>query len=355
MLRQRLRNGARARRSSSRTSTPGSRCLSRSPRSCSGICRASRGSVIASVGHRVSEPEVKFVFLVLFLLGGLAQVAKSEAVLPAYLVGLVIAGRVRARQGAASIACARSRSRSSRRSISSRRGCSCRRRPWWRHGADRRLPRGRRWVAKYLGIRPVTRVFRFDTRGRQYTTLLMSTGLTFGTISALFGLTNHIISQRQYTMLVTAVIGSAVVPTLIAQRFFAPEPLPQTLTALKTVPIIEEASKLPDPGCRSSTSSLALNCSAEPRSTRRAAENCRDFGGGGAEVGVSTNSPRNPLREPPRPPAAPRCGYSVLRASACSAAPRCGYSTPIVSPTPASATGTRVPGSPRAAPAPRTA
>ncbi|HTD60313.1 MAG TPA: cation:proton antiporter, partial [Gemmatimonadaceae bacterium] len=48
--------------------------------------------VIRSGGKRVSEPEVKFMFLVLFLLGGLAQVAKSEAVLPAYLVGLVIAG-----------------------------------------------------------------------------------------------------------------------------------------------------------------------------------------------------------------------------------------------------------------------
>ena len=55
-----------------------------------------------------------------------------------------------------------------------------------------------------------------------YTTLLMSTGLTFGTISALFGLTNHIIDQSQYTILVTAVIGSAVVPTLIAQRWFQP-------------------------------------------------------------------------------------------------------------------------------------
>jgi hypothetical protein len=50
----------------------------------------------------------------------------------------------------------------------------------------------------------------------------MSTGLTFGTISALFGLTNHIINQSQYTILVTAVIGSAVVPTLIAQRWFMP-------------------------------------------------------------------------------------------------------------------------------------
>jgi hypothetical protein len=55
-----------------------------------------------------------------------------------------------------------------------------------------------------------------------YTTLLMSTGLTFGTISALYGLTNHIIDQQQYTVLVTAVITSAVVPTLIAQTWFEP-------------------------------------------------------------------------------------------------------------------------------------
>lgn len=59
----------------------------------------------------------------------------------------------------------------------------------------------------------------------------MSTGLTFGSISALFGLTNRIIDQRQYTILVTAVIGSAVVPTLIAQRWFQPELEPARLGA----------------------------------------------------------------------------------------------------------------------------
>jgi hypothetical protein len=62
---------------------------------------------------------------------------------------------------------------------------------------------------------------RFDPREGMYTTLLMSTGLTFGSISALFGLTNHIIDERQYTIL-TAVIGSAVVPTIIAERWFQP-------------------------------------------------------------------------------------------------------------------------------------
>ena len=77
-------------------------------------------------------------------------------------------------------------------------------------------------VTKFVGIWPLTRVFRFERREGMYTTLMMSTGLTFGTISALFGLTNGIINQDQYTVLVTAVIGSAVVPTLIAQKWFQP-------------------------------------------------------------------------------------------------------------------------------------
>jgi hypothetical protein len=51
----------------------------------------------------------------------------------------------------------------------------------------------------------------------------MSTGLTFGTISALFGLNNKIINQSQYTILVTVVILSAVIPTIIAQKFFQPK------------------------------------------------------------------------------------------------------------------------------------
>ena len=82
-------------------------------------------------------------------------------------------------------------------------------------------------AAKFVGILPLTQFFAFGKRNGMYTTMMMSTGLTFGSISALFGLTNHIIDQTQYTILVTAVIGSAVVPTLIAQLWFQPhfEPL----------------------------------------------------------------------------------------------------------------------------------
>jgi Kef-type K+ transport system membrane component KefB len=77
-------------------------------------------------------------------------------------------------------------------------------------------------ITKFIGIWPLSRVFYLRSREANYTALLMSTGLTFGTISALFGLQNQIISQDQYSVLVTVVILSAFVPTLIAQKFFQP-------------------------------------------------------------------------------------------------------------------------------------
>ena len=65
-------------------------------------------------------------------------------------------------------------------------------------------------------------LFRMKPRTNMYTTLLMSTGLTFGTISALCGLSHEIITQGQYSILVLVVILTAIVPTLFAQRFFLP-------------------------------------------------------------------------------------------------------------------------------------
>ena len=77
-------------------------------------------------------------------------------------------------------------------------------------------------VTKFIGVWPLARVFYMRKGEATYTALLMSTGLTFGTISALFGLQNKIIDQQQYSVLVTVVILSAFVPTLIAQKFFQP-------------------------------------------------------------------------------------------------------------------------------------
>jgi len=179
----------------------------------------------AQVGGHLSEPETKFVALVLLALGGLASVAGSEAVLPAYLVGMAlsptfllepeVARRIRI------IAFAiltpfyflKAGSLVEFQAVVASAGLIA-------------VFLGIKMATKFVGILPLTRAFRLDPREGMYTTLLMSTGLTFGTISALFGLTNHIIDQRQYTILVTAVIGSAVVPTLIAQRWFRPVPKP---------------------------------------------------------------------------------------------------------------------------------
>jgi Kef-type K+ transport system membrane component KefB len=177
--------------------------------------------VMTRLGQRVSEPEIKMLLLVLFALGGLATQAGSEAVLPAYLAGLVVAGvflhdrvlmdRLR------SIAFAlltpffflRAGTLISAPALVSGTGVIA-------------ALFGVKIVAKVIGVWPTAGAFRLPTRERAYTTLLMATGLTFGSISALFGLTHHLIDARQYTELVTVVILSAFVPTLIAQQLFQP-------------------------------------------------------------------------------------------------------------------------------------
>ncbi len=176
----------------------------------------------ARVGSRVSEPQIKFVILILFLLGGLAGTAKSEAVLPAYLIGMALAPiflkdrelthrvRVIAFTVLTPFYFLKAGSLVRADMIVAAAGLIL-------------VYLGVKMATKFVGVLPLTRIFRFERREGMYTTLMMSTGLTFGSISALFGLTNHIIDERQYTILLTAVIGSAVVPTLIAQRWFQPK------------------------------------------------------------------------------------------------------------------------------------
>src|SRR6202047_2448401 len=175
-------------------------------------------------GNRPSELETKFLLLCLFGMGALATWADSEAVLPAYLIGMVLAGTV---------------------------------------GKDHALVRRLRMLTfgfltpfyfiragsfvsisalvaapvaflfflavkigtKIAGVYPVTKLFSAPDREAMYTTLLMSTGLTFGTISALFGLSHGIISQAQYSSLVATVLARAVIPTVIANVFYLPRHL----------------------------------------------------------------------------------------------------------------------------------
>ena len=170
---------------------------------------------------RVSEPEVKFLFFVLFFLGGLASTAKSEAVLLAYLLGLVVAGVFLRDKTLVH------RMRSIAFAIFTpfcfiKAGLFVSVRALWAAVGVIAVLLVLKMVIKIVGVWPLSRYFLMRSREANYTALLMSTGLTFGTISALFGLQNKIIDQNQYSVLVTVVILSAFIPTLIAQKFFQP-------------------------------------------------------------------------------------------------------------------------------------
>jgi len=175
-------------------------------------------------GDKPSELEAKYLLLILFALGALASWAGSEAVLPAYILGMLLAGSV----GRDHTLIRRLRTLTL--------GLMT---PFYfiRAGSFVSIPAlGAAPAAfalmlvvkvatKCVGVYPVARIFGSRNTEAVYTTLLMSTGLTFGTISALFGLTNGIIDQSQYSALVAAVIASAVIPTLVANFFFLPRHL----------------------------------------------------------------------------------------------------------------------------------
>ena len=175
-------------------------------------------------GGRPSELEAKYLLLCLFGLGALAGWADSEAVLPAYLIGMVLAGTVGKDHALI------------RRLRTLTFGLLT---PFYflRAGAFVSVPAlvaapGAFLVmfivkvaTKIVGVYPTTKAFGSPAMEGKYTTLLMSTGLTFGTISSLFGLSHKIIDQAQYSALVAAVIASAVVPTVIANAFFMPRHL----------------------------------------------------------------------------------------------------------------------------------
>lgn len=175
-------------------------------------------------GNRPSELEAKFLLLCLFGLGALATWAQSEAVLPAYLVGMILAGTV----GKDHVLIRRLRTLTF--------GLLT---PFYfiragsfvSLGALATAPLGflvllaGKMLTKFAGVYPMTRFYKSPNKEAIYTTLLMSTGLTFGTISALFGLSHKIIDETQYSVLVACVIGSAIVPTLLANAFFLPRHL----------------------------------------------------------------------------------------------------------------------------------
>jgi Kef-type K+ transport system membrane component KefB len=171
-------------------------------------------------GDRVIEPEIKLVFACLFVLMVVADAANGHAVLPAFILGLVMSRHYR-----------RHRSEQERLRVVAFAFLT----PFFflRGGLNVSLPAvfanlgilallfATKLVPKIGLVQPLAR--RYVPEHATFTTLLMSTGLTFGTISSLYGLNAGIIDRTQFSLLITVVVLSAIVPTAIAQRWFSPD------------------------------------------------------------------------------------------------------------------------------------
>lgn len=172
-------------------------------------------------GDRVIEPEIKLVFASLLLLMWLGDRAHSQAVLPAFVLGLALANHY-----------AEHRQEQERLRVVAfafltplfflKGGLNVSLGAVWANLGILALLFAAKMLPKLAGIYPLAR--RVTAPHAAFTTLLMSTGLTFGTISSLYGLNAHIIDRTQFSLLITVVVLSAIVPTAIAQRWFQPHP-----------------------------------------------------------------------------------------------------------------------------------
>ena len=170
-------------------------------------------------GDRVIEPEIKLVYASLFLLLWLGGRANSQAVLPAFILGLAMSGHY-----------VEHRLEQERMRVVAfafltpffflKGGMNVSLSALWANLGVLALLFVGKMVPKFVGIYPLAR--RYTAPHAMFTTLLMSTGLTFGTITSLYGLNAGIIDRTQFSLLIAVVVLSAIVPTAIAQRFFHP-------------------------------------------------------------------------------------------------------------------------------------
>jgi len=170
-------------------------------------------------GDRVIEPEIKLVFAVLFLLMWLGDRANSQAALPAFVLGLAMSSHY-----------AQHRTEQERMRVLAfafltpfffvKGGMNVSAHALWVNLGVLALLFSWKMIPKFGGVYPLAR--RFAAPHATFTTLLMSTGLTFGTITSLYGLNAGIIDRTQFSLLIAVVVLSAIVPTAIAQRFFQP-------------------------------------------------------------------------------------------------------------------------------------
>ncbi len=172
--------------------------------------------------NKVIEPEIKFIFLVLLIFIFFAQLGGGQAILPAFVLGLVMSRHFDEKSKSRVIL---NRLRTVAYAFIT---------PIFFIVGGMKVSFtliiaslslfaalfAVKIIAKFIGVYFLAK--KYIPEGSMYTTLLMSTGLTFGTISSLFGLQAGIINQVQYSILVGVVVASAIIPTFIAQKWFLP-------------------------------------------------------------------------------------------------------------------------------------
>ena len=172
--------------------------------------------------NKVIEPEIKYIFLLLLAFMFFANLGEGHAILPAFLLGLLISRHF---EDTAESRVVRNRLRTVAYAVIT---------PIFFIVGGMKISFPLiatalglfvilfliKISAKFIGVFFLAK--RFLPQGRMYTTLLMSTGLTFGTIASVFGLNSGFINQVQYSVLVGVVVASAVIPTFIAQKWFRP-------------------------------------------------------------------------------------------------------------------------------------
>lgn len=175
--------------------------------------------ILKRYGNRVIEPEIKFLFFLLFLLMYLGKIGASHAVLPVFILGLVLSNTLRS-------------NRDLQRKLRViafamitpfffiKGGMNVSLKEVYANFGVLLVLFGVKVGAKLITVYPLAK--KYVPQNAAYTTLLMSTGLTFGTISSMYGLSEGFINIGQFSVLITVVILTAIGPTFIAQRWFQP-------------------------------------------------------------------------------------------------------------------------------------
>ncbi len=168
---------------------------------------------------RTGQPEVKLTLFLIVALAAIADAAGVVAVLPAYILGIAVSSVLATKKDAL---------------LKTRVLALAFLTPFFHINAGLNVSLaavatgsliiillfGGKLFAKFIGVFPTAH--RFVKKDTAYITLLMSTGLTFGIISAQYGITNGLIDTQQFSILVTVVIMTAIVPTIVAQRWYDP-------------------------------------------------------------------------------------------------------------------------------------